>query len=275
MAYDTTNDLSSACYQDASEAQLRNFYAAKASINTNLSTPSIPPTIPKVYKDTVARFGEDTAELAISHFQGVVQNFFVSLVGAKRVLEIGTFTGTSAIYFASALKRNGVKSRRDANGNKSVVCLDISEEFAQIARDNFKDADVDDYIDVIVGNAHTSLANLEGQQFDIIFIDADKTSYTAYFDAAIEKRLLSKRGLFIVDNTAMQPVIQLIDCPAPLSKDTIPEAALRHDDPDGYRRFGRPIHEFNEHIRQDPRCEAVMLPLFTGITLIRLLDTDD
>ncbi|KAJ2889437.1 hypothetical protein GGI21_006572, partial [Coemansia aciculifera] len=267
MGSDATNDLNKACYHDASETQLRDFYAAKASINTNFDVPSIPPTIPKVYQETVARFGKGTAELAISHFQGVIQNFFVGLVGAKRVLEIGTFTGTSAIYFANALKRNGVEGGPDASGNMPLVCLDISEEFAQIARDNFEDAKVDDYIQVIVGDAHESLASLEGQQFDVIFIDADKVSYTAYFEAALEKQLLAKSGLFIIDNTAMKPAVELIDCPIPLSKDTIPESALSHENINGYRLFGYPIHEFNEHIRQDPRCEAVMLPIFTGLTL--------
>ncbi|KAJ2072088.1 hypothetical protein IW146_008333 [Coemansia sp. RSA 922] len=273
MGSDATNNPTSQYYRTASDLQLRNFYAAKASINTNFATPSIPSTIPKVYDDSVARFGKDTAELAISHFQGVIQSFFVGLVGAKRVLEIGTFTGTSAIYFANALKRNGVKGGPDDNCDKPVICLDICEEFAQIARDNFKEAEVEDYIEIIVGDAHESLANLEGQQFDVIFIDADKISYMAYFEAAIEKKLLAKGGLFIIDNTALRPAIQLIDCQTPLPKDKIPEEGM-DDDFDSYRDFGRPIHEFNEHIRQDPRCEAIMLPIFTGVTLLRLLDNN-
>ncbi|KAJ2782595.1 trans-aconitate methyltransferase 1 [Coemansia linderi] len=273
MVSDVTNNPTSQYYKTASDLELRNFYAAKASINTNFSIPTIPPTIPKVYEGSVARFGKDTAELAVSHFQGVIQSFFVGLIGAKRILEIGTFTGTSAIYFASALKRNGVKGNPDENGNKPVICLDISEEFAEIARDNFKEAGVEDYIDIIVGDAHESLASLEGQQFDVIFIDADKISYTAYFDAAIEKKLLAKGGLFIIDNTALRPAIQLIDCPAPLPKDKMPEEGMC-DDFGAYHYFGRPIHEFNEYIRQDKRCEVVMLPIFTGVTLIRMLENN-
>ncbi|KAJ2751465.1 hypothetical protein GGI19_004468, partial [Coemansia pectinata] len=81
MGSDATNNPTSQYYKAASDLQLRNFYAAKASINTNFAVPSIPPTIPKVYDDSVARFGKDTAELAISHFQGVIQSFFVGLVG--------------------------------------------------------------------------------------------------------------------------------------------------------------------------------------------------
>ncbi|KAJ2795116.1 hypothetical protein H4S07_006568 [Coemansia furcata] len=273
MVFDPTNNPTSQYYKDASDLELRNFYAAKASINTNFTIPSIPPTIPMVYDDTVARFGKNTAEMAISHFQGVIQSFFVGLVGAKRILEIGTFTGSSAICFASALKRNGVKGGPDANGNKPVICLDISEKFAQIARDNFKEAAVEDFIEIIVGDANESLASLKGQQFDVIFIDADKISYTAYYDAAIDNKMLAKGGLFIVDNTALKPAIQLIDCSVPLPEDKLPEDG-RGDDYEAYKYLGRPIHEFNEYIRQDPRCEAIMLPIFTGVTLLRMLDNN-
>ncbi|KAJ2797438.1 hypothetical protein H4R20_005181, partial [Coemansia guatemalensis] len=152
---------------NVSPQDLRAFYAAKASVNPNLSTPSLPPTIPKVFADTVASEGENTAVMAVSEYQGILQNFFVGFIGAKRILEIGTFTGSSAIFFANALKRNGVAGGPDANGNKPIICLDISEKYANIARKNFVDAGVEDYIEVIVGDARKNLAGLEGQTFDM------------------------------------------------------------------------------------------------------------
>ncbi|KAJ2081955.1 hypothetical protein H4R24_001934 [Coemansia sp. RSA 988] len=255
---------------NVSPQDLRAFYAAKASINPNLSTPSLPPTIPKVFADTVVQEGKNTALMAVSEYQGMLQNFFVGFIGAKRILEIGTFTGSSAIFFANALKRNGVAGGSDANGNKPIICLDISEKYANIARKNFVDAGVEDYIEVIVGDAQKSLANLEGQTFDMVFLDADKPAYKYYYDTVIEKNIISKNGLIIADNTAFDSVTPYLGIPAPVADDAKPlDVSFElFPNPPG---LAKAIHEFNEYVRNDPRTEAVLVPLFTGITFIRLI----
>ncbi|KAJ2162928.1 hypothetical protein GGF46_000311 [Coemansia sp. RSA 552] len=255
--------------RDASAHDLRKHYAAKASINPGLGTPSVPPTISKVYEETVAEYKGD-AEMAITEYQGVLQNFFVGLVGAKRILEIGTFTGTSTIFFANGLKRNGVVGGPDSEGNKPIIALDISEKASAIARKNFVEADVDDYIEVLVGDARESLVNLEGQQFDLVFIDADKSSYPAYYDAIIDRGLLSKGGLMVIDNTAFDWTTPFIALPGPVPSDAEPLDLPYSRHPECYDR-GKGAHEFNEYIRNDPRSEVVLLPIITGITLVRLL----
>ncbi|KAJ2308943.1 hypothetical protein IWW52_002395 [Coemansia sp. RSA 2704] len=264
---DTTGD-----YENVSPEQLRLFYATKASINPNLSTPSIPPTVSQVHADTVARQGS-LAIMAVSDYQGMLQNFFVGLLGAKRILEVGTFTGASAIFFASALQRNGVSGGPDAHGNKPLTCLEISEEYAAIARQNFVQAGVDDYIDIVVGDAHHSLAELADQTFDLIFLDADKPSYTAYCQVILNHHMLAPSGLIIADNTAFNNVTPFINIPAPVASDATPLDVPFSGFPEE-REHGQAIHEFNEYIRQEPSVEAVMLPLFTGITLVRLLPSD-
>ncbi|KAJ2346134.1 hypothetical protein IWW50_006856 [Coemansia erecta] len=260
----------------ASPEQLRLFYAAKASVNTNFSTPSLPPTVSKVYTDTAANQGERLALMAVSEYQGMLQNFFVGLLNAKRIIEIGTFTGASAIFFANALKRNGVAGGRDADGNKPIISLELSDKYAEIARQNFVDAGVDDYIDVIVGDARENLARLAGQTFDIAFVDADKPSYPAYYDTIVDKNMLAKGGLIIADNTAFDCVTPFIGVPAPVASDAVPiEVSFSYDQQLGLGQsnvIGKALHEFNEYVRKDPRSEVVMLPLFTGISLIRLLD---
>ncbi|KAJ2145838.1 hypothetical protein IW136_000828 [Coemansia sp. RSA 678] len=261
----------------ASAEQLRLFYAAKASVNPNLSTPSIPPTIPKIYADTLAEQGQRLAVMSVSEYQGVLQNFFVGLLRAKRIVEVGTFTGASAIFFANALKRNGVAGGPDADGNKPVISLELSDRYANIARQNFVDAGVEDYIEVIVGDARESLASLAGQTFDIAFLDADKPSYPVYYDTVIGENLLAKGGLIIADNTAFDCVTPYIGIPAPVADDAVPiEPSFGPVD----KQMGlgqteviaKALHNFNEYVRKDPRSEVVMLPLFTGISLIRLLD---
>ncbi|KAJ2076488.1 hypothetical protein H4R24_005666 [Coemansia sp. RSA 988] len=257
--------------KDVSADKLRSFYATAASVNPNLSTPSLPPTVSKVYSDTVSEEGENSAVMAISQYQGILHGFLVGLIGARRILEVGTFTGTSTIFFANALKRNGVAGGPDNNGNKPVVSLDISEKYAKIARKNFSDAGVEEYIEIIVGDARKNIATLEGQVFDLVFLDADKTSYKHYYDTIIQKKLISKRGLIIADNTAFDCVTRYLGIPAPVAGDSKP-LDVSYDI--GYipPGFDKAIHEFNEYVRNDPRTEVVLLPLFTGISLIRLLN---
>ncbi|KAJ1859885.1 hypothetical protein LPJ57_006840, partial [Coemansia sp. RSA 486] len=94
--------------KNASEHDILNYYAAKASINPQLNVPSVPLGTETIYPETSDKYGTYIADMSIPDLQGVFQNFFVGLLNAKRVLEIGSFTGSSAIYFANALKRNGV-----------------------------------------------------------------------------------------------------------------------------------------------------------------------
>ncbi|KAJ1957067.1 hypothetical protein EC988_001026 [Linderina pennispora] len=201
----------------------------------------------------------------------MLHSFLVGMVGAKRILEIGTFMGISAIFHANALKRNGVQGGVDETGHKPIVCLEISKDFAEIAHSNFVDAGVEDYIEVIVGDANQSLAQLQGVSFDIAFIDADKSSYVAYYETIISNGMLNKSGIFIIDNTAFESVVAYIDAPVPVSPDYKP-LCLPYDKIDVVKEWGPVLHEFNEHIRNDPRVEVVMLPLFTGITLARLVN---
>ncbi|KAJ2391741.1 hypothetical protein GGI23_005355, partial [Coemansia sp. RSA 2559] len=84
MVFATFHVPTKAELENASSLELRSYYSASASINPNLATPSIPPTIPEVFEETIAITGENTAGMAISQYQGVVQNFLVGLVNAKR-----------------------------------------------------------------------------------------------------------------------------------------------------------------------------------------------
>ncbi|KAJ1948232.1 hypothetical protein EC988_005259, partial [Linderina pennispora] len=177
------------------------------------------------------------------------------MVGAKRILEIGTFVGISAIFHANALKRNGVHGGVDETGHKPIVCLELENRFAEVAHRNFVDAGVEDYIEVIVGDANQSLAQLQGVSFDIAFIDADKESYVGYYETIIAKGLLNKSGIFIIDNTAFESVVAYIDAPVPVSPDYKP-LRLPYETNDTRNETASVLHEFNEHIRNDPRVEV-------------------
>jgi caffeoyl-CoA O-methyltransferase len=164
--------------------------------------------------------------------QGALLQVLVRLLRAKRCIEIGTFTGYSALSVALALPANG-----------KVVCCDVSEEWTSIARRYWKKAGVERKIELRLGPALETLAALKGR-FDFAFIDADKPNYWKYYERCL--RLLRKGGLVAVDNTLWGgSVIRVGD----RSESTL---ALR---------------EFNARLAKDRRVDIALAPIGDGLTL--------
>jgi caffeoyl-CoA O-methyltransferase len=179
------------------------------------------------------------AGMQIGPDQGLLLGFMVRLIGARRVVEVGTFTGYSALAMAMALPPGG-----------RVLCCDISEEYTSIARRYWKDAGVSDRIDLRLGPATETLSRLlatEGPASqDLAFIDADKTGYDAYYEACLQ--LVRPGGIIAIDNVLWSG--RVAD-PAVKDADT---AALR---------------ALNLKIRDDKRVNAVVLTVGDGLTLAR------
>ncbi|HEY3550421.1 MAG TPA: class I SAM-dependent methyltransferase [Gaiellaceae bacterium] len=186
--------------------------------------------------DVFERLGAETTETQRNHgmmvgvLEGAFLSFLVFMTRARRVLEVGTFTGWSSIAMARSLPPDG-----------SLVTCDVNEETTAVARRYAEEAGVASRIDFRVGPGIDTLASLEGP-FDLAFIDADKEGYVDYYEAILPK--LAPDGLIAADNT-------LFGC----------------DADDG--EITRAITRFNEHVLQDDRVEAVLLPLREGVTLIR------
>ena len=163
--------------------------------------------------------------------------FLATLVAVMRphlVLELGTFTGYSALSMAEALPPGG-----------RVVTCDISEKHVAIARDHFAASPYGDRIEIKVGPALDSIEALDGP-FDLVFIDADKENYLAYYEAVLPK--LSDAGLIVVDNVLWSG--RLIDA-------------------DDDSELTRAIREFNDHLAGDDRVDVVMLTVRDGVSLVR------
>ena len=186
--------------------------------------------------DVFERLGAETTATQRNHgmmvgvLEGAFLSFLVFMTRAKRVLEVGTFTGWSSIAMARALPPDG-----------SLVTCDVNEETTAVARRYAEEAGVADRIDFRVGPGLETLATLEGP-FDLAFIDADKEGYVDYYEAILPK--LAPDGLLAADNTL-----------------------FGSDADDG--EITRAITRFNEHVLRDERVEAVLLPLREGVTLIR------
>jgi caffeoyl-CoA O-methyltransferase len=192
----------------------------------------------------LARLREETAkvpmaEMQISPEQGQFMALLVELIGARRTLEVGTFTGYSALAVALALPPEG-----------RVITCDINEEMTAIARRYWTEAGVAGKIDLRLAPAVDTLDGLlaDGQagQFDFAFIDADKTNYLAYYERTLG--LLRSGGLIAVDNV--------------LWNGAVADPKRQDDDTSAIRAF-------NEALHADERVSLSLLPISDGLTLAR------
>lgn len=203
-------------------------YAAEHS-----TTPS--PRLGAVAAST--RAFSDYPAMMIDEVEGKLLSLLVALTGARRILEVGTFTGYSAISMAESLPTDG-----------RITTLELDPEHAAKAREHITGAGFADVITVVEGPALASLATLEGP-FDLSFIDADKPGYPAYYDAVVP--LMRPGGLIIADNVLRDGRVLDADATSP-------------------GIIG--MREFNDKVVADPRVECVMLTIRDGVTLIRVRD---
>ena len=175
--------------------------------------------------------------MQISVTQGYFLQLIIKLNNIRNVLEIGTFTGYSALTMALSLPKDG-----------TVICLDKNKDTSTNAEDYFKKANLDNKIKIIVNNALKSMENLlnEKNKFDLIFIDADKENYKNYYNLSYQ--LLNNKGLIIIDNVLWKGEVSKSD---------------KND------RLTNVIRDFNNFVRNDDRVEKTILPLGDGITICR------
>lgn len=176
----------------------------------------------------------DAPQMLTGPVAGRFLQFLVYVSGAKRVLEIGTFSGYSALSMAPGLPPDG-----------RIDTCELSERHADVARRYFAESPYGDRITLHMGPALESIAKLEGE-FDFVFIDADKGGYVDYYEAVLPR--LSARGFIAADNT-------------------LSAGRVLEDEPDS--ESAQAIKRFNEHVRSDPRVVSVLLTVRDGITLVR------
>jgi caffeoyl-CoA O-methyltransferase len=167
------------------------------------------------------------------HLQGRLLSMISHMIGPKAILEIGTYTGYSALCLAEGLAEGG-----------RLITIDINEELEHHVKNYFAKAGYQDRIELMIGDAHQIVPMLN-TKFDLVFIDADKESYGRYFDLVIDR--LNLNGFILADNVLWSGKVVKPNS----DKDT------------------RAIDEFNKKVQADPRVENVLLPVRDGIMLIR------
>ena len=192
--------------------------------------------------DVLRRLREETAPMPLAVMQippeqGQFLAFLVQLIGARRTIEVGVFTGYSTLWTASALPPDG-----------RVVALDTSEEWTAVARRYWREAGVSDRIELRLGPAADTLAELLSESragtFDFVFIDADKQNYVVYYEHAL--RLIRPGGVIAIDNVLRSG--EVID-PSVTEEGTVA------------------IRTLNERLSRDPRIVLSLLPIADGLTL--------
>jgi caffeoyl-CoA O-methyltransferase len=174
------------------------------------------------------------AVMQISHDEGELLTMLARLTGARRAVEVGTFTGYSSICIARGLPEDG-----------HLLCCDVSEEWTAIAREYWARAGVADKISLEIGPAAETLRALPAEEsLDFAFIDADKTGYPAYVEEILPR--LRPGGLMVLDN---------------MLRDGRVLAPENDDD--------RAIHALNEALVADDRVDVVLLPVRDGVSLAR------
>jgi len=194
-------------------------------------TTPLSPLMEELVRETRAAF-PDRFQMLCGQVEGQYLQMLVAAVGARRVLEVGTFTGFSALMMAAALPADG-----------ELITLELSPKHAAFAKSFFERSPAGKKITLIEGPALESLHSLQGP-FDFAFIDANKTGYPAYYDAVVP--ILSDRGIIAADNVLRDG--NVLD---------------PQDDDD------RAIVEFNEKVAKDDRVVQVLTTVRDGVMLIR------
>lgn len=206
---------------------LQAYLVEHGNLTDDLQRELIAETVEKTY---------GAALMQISPEQGAFMQLLTQISGAIRAVEVGTFTGYSALSIARGLPENG-----------TLLCCDVSEEWTSIGKPYWERAGVAHKITLTLAPAAETLQALpETDRFDIAFIDADKTSYTTYYEEIITR--MDSGGIILVDNVLWMG--RVIDDTA--------------DDDDTIA-----IRAFNDQLVTDPRVDVAMLPIGDGLTLVR------
>jgi predicted O-methyltransferase YrrM len=207
------------------EGRLYDYYAAHAYRE---------PEILKELRVETARLG-GLAQMQIGPEQGAFMAMLVKLMGAKRILEIGTFTGYSSLAMA-------------LTGEVKIIAADVSEEWTNVARKYWKKAGVYGRIELRLGPAAETLEQLlkagEASRFDLMFIDADKVSYDIYYEGGL--KLLRAGGVILIDNV--------------LWSGSVADPSIKDEDTSALRAL-------NAKIMADSRVDLVMVPICDGVTM--------
>lgn len=171
------------------------------------------------------------------HFQGRVLSMLTHMIKPRRILEIGTYTGYSALCFAEGLTEDG-----------KIITIDVNEELESLVQEFVSKSGLENKVETLIGDATEIIPNLD-EEWDIVFIDADKKSYCNYYDLVFDK--VKKGGYIIADNVLWSGKVL--------------------EDYEKLDRETKVIVDYNTKVQNDPRVENVLFPIRDGLNIARKL----
>lgn len=209
----------------------------------------VTPEMNELWDWTCGQF-EDADKMS-SPLQGATMMFLATLLKPKRILEIGCFTGYSALAWYQATKKTQAQ----------IVTLELDPKMIAASRRTFDRYNLNDRITLVEGPAGESLKTLTGQ-FDFVFVDANKEGYEGYVKHILDHGLLSPNGVIMADNVFARGMT--------ISTEANPYL------PDKVRAYwtenGKALRKFNTFCKTDPRVDSILLPVYDGVTLIKWKD---
>ncbi|RHZ77585.1 hypothetical protein Glove_174g130 [Diversispora epigaea] len=214
----------------------------------------LPEKIQLIYKNTA----EDlkNSNMMISPSQGAFFTFLIQMLKAKRILELGTYTGYSAACFAEGLRRMG-----NTDGAK-VISVEYGEKYHEMAYRNINNAGYLDLVELILGDGVMVLEALDNfEPFDFVFLDANKNGYIKHYDIILERNLLADNGIMVADNVLFYG--QVHNVPKLKAKGKLNPLQQKQ------KKSAIDLYQFNDHVKNDPRTTQVLLPSFDGLMFIK------
>lgn len=249
--FHSTNSLASTVSNDMGRLRFE-----EEKYTTDLSSPFPAPiqqSLSNLVDETVKTFSN--AHMMVSETQGKLLYQLTQLINARRVLELDTFTGYSTLAMASTLPDNDTTA--------TVISLDRNEQAQAVAKKYIQEAQLENKVDFRLGKALDLMQDLvqedPSRQFDLIFLDANKSGYISYFDYIMDHNMLADRGIMIADNVLFFGQVHRVagysETSSEASKNILSTA--------------KKAHKFNQHVLSDPRVQVVVLPIFDGVSIIR------
>lgn len=194
-----------------------------------------------------------SAKWSAGAYEGNFIAMIAKAIGAKRVLEVGMFTGTTTLAIADVLPKQGGK----------IIALELDDYLRELANPFFEKAGVKERVDVRIGKAMDSIQEMiksKEESFDLIFIDADKGAYQQYYDVIMDNGLLRKGGVLLVDNVLYKasPFVPNLE---KATSDQL-KTAIHFEN-------GKSLAAFNKFVRQDDRVDVTILPVRDGVSWIQ------
>lgn len=220
--------------------------AAEVTDYCSKHTNGIPSSMQDVWQWTVKSFKD--ADKMSSPLQGAWMIFLAEDRQAKRILEIGSYSGYSALAWYEGTKRT----------KADIILLELSPEMIAATRRTLDIYNLNDRVTLIEGPAQKSIATLTGT-FDIIFVDANKDGYLGYVKAILDQNLLAPNGVIICDNVFARGMT--------ISTSANPE--LNNSVRSYWTECGKALQKFNKYVVNDPRVDVTMLPVFDGVSMIK------